>query len=86
MGEEYPTHTKTDPNQLGLFQSTKEQIMSKQTYTISDNDLSELRRRNEERSRAAAAALGCKYLIHPSNRVRRQPQQSLLRPPELTLL
>ncbi|XAH21804.1 hypothetical protein AAFF27_17480 [Xylophilus sp. GW821-FHT01B05] len=60
--------------------------MSKQTYTISDNALSELRRRNEERSRVAAAALGCKYLIHPANRIQRQPQQSLLRPPELTLL
>ncbi|WP_198971577.1 hypothetical protein [Xylophilus sp. ASV27] len=60
--------------------------MNKPAYTISDNELTELRRRNEERSRAAAAALGCKYLIHPANRVRRQPRPSVLRSQELMLV
>ncbi len=38
---------------------------------LSDADIQALRERNEERARRAAAALGTRFVYHPSNQARR---------------
>ncbi len=43
-----------------------------------ENQLSELKTRNEERVAAAKAKMGTKYLLHPSNRVTRVKVEPLV--------
>lgn len=40
---------------------------------MTDEQLRELRQRNERRVMRARAALGTKWLLHPANRVKRKP-------------
>lgn len=40
---------------------------------MTDEQLKELRQRNERRAAKARAALGTRWLCHPANRVQRKP-------------
>lgn len=40
---------------------------------MTDEQLRELRQRNERRAARARSALGTKWLLHPANRVKRKP-------------
>lgn len=42
-------------------------------YAMTPEQLNELRQRNERRAAKARDALGTKWLMHPSNRVKRKP-------------
>ena len=56
------------------------------TTVITDNELMELRARNEQRLAQAKEQLGNKYLLHPSNQItKRKFKQTLKRSKALQL-
>lgn len=67
--------------QCSLFQCSK-QLLQKMT----DQEIIELRQRNEERLRVAKEQMGDKYLLHPSNQItKRKFRQTLKRSKALQL-
>ncbi|MBQ1761917.1 MAG: hypothetical protein IIZ92_03335 [Aquincola sp.] len=50
------------------------QFLAQLQQALTNGQVEELRRRNEARAAEARAALGPKWLLHPSNRVKRKAQ------------